>query len=147
MFAGDDSFSFTLSRVRVYEDKLFDLIGKPPPGGQSLRCLVILQAYDADEYTSNATAAAVYHPNDRSMIAGYFTNLKTQRFKKGLLNAGIAKSETLMCLGEISGGQVIGRFTLPYSLRLDLTFPLRIYEDSLEIASRFVQDPFQRREG
>lgn len=145
LFGGNGVDFIGLSRGQIYEEGLNDFAGDPPAGGQRLACLSLLILDDADPYDlGNSVAAAILNANGKSVVGGYLAKSLARKFRKEVAALGLPQDETLMCKAVCFGGQPFGRYTLPYRLALDTSWPLTPVSNWHEVASPFFAEPLHR---
>lgn len=139
LLGGTGQFGFSLSRPRVYEGGLAEIVGDVPPGAHELRCLAAIILADDDPYDLGfSVAAAVLRRSGPSVVGGYFTKGQARQFRQEVAALGISVTDSMVCRARIVGGAPFGRFTTPDRLMLDLGWPIALGEVDASLSGYLV---------
>jgi hypothetical protein len=144
LFAGNGRYDFPVKRPRVYEDGLAAAFCGSEAAVQRIDCLAMLVRHDGDPYDlGQSIALAAFRPPTKAVAAGYMSPKDARRFRKEVDALGIGPDDSVFCRATILGGEPLGRFVMPYRMRVDLAWPLRQMEDWYDVAAPFLNNAVQ----
>ncbi|WP_294392005.1 hypothetical protein [uncultured Sphingomonas sp.] len=128
LLAGISTDRTGLSRPRVYEGELAEMIGPAPPADYCLPCVASVILHDDDPYDMGASVAvAVVRKNGSGVVAGYFSRAQARRYRTELARLNVPADASVACYGQITGGWEVGtkkKWIMPYSVSIEISWPL-----------------------